>query len=315
MTAPTRQGRGTVRPVARSKMRVGQPRAITGIAVGVDGYAAGRDAAALGAAIADITGGGLVLVGVHPDPLVFPLAGLDWNALRRDERRVLDGVRATLAPEARIVSEADLSVPRALQRVASREHCDLLVIGSSRRAEPGHVRLGKHARELLYQSECAVAIAPRGLHDQPTIRLRRIGVGYDGDAEAQAALRIAASIAQGATAELLVRGVVDDRPPSLLRSPVIGRLAREWQQAIAEQERRLQQRIQAQVDELDASASVELSRGRPGDALLDLSQEVDLIVIGSRRWGPAQRVLLGSTGETLLHDAACSVLAVPRPPS
>jgi nucleotide-binding universal stress UspA family protein len=53
--------------------------------------------------------------------------------------------------------------------------------------------------------------------------------------------------------------------------------------------------------------------GRPADALLDLSGEVDMIVIGSRRWGPVKRVLLGSTGEALMHDAACAVVAVPRP--
>jgi nucleotide-binding universal stress UspA family protein len=54
-------------------------------------------------------------------------------------------------------------------------------------------------------------------------------------------------------------------------------------------------------------------RGRPADALLALAAEVDLLVIGSRRWGSGQRVLLGSTGEALMHDAPCAVLAVPRP--
>jgi nucleotide-binding universal stress UspA family protein len=35
-------------------------------------------------------------------------------------------------------------------------------------------------------------------------------------------------------------------------------------------------------------------------------------VVGSRRWGPVARLLLGSTGEALLHDARCSALIVPR---
>jgi nucleotide-binding universal stress UspA family protein len=38
-------------------------------------------------------------------------------------------------------------------------------------------------------------------------------------------------------------------------------------------------------------------------------------VIGSREWGPTARLLLGSTGEALMHDSACAVLAVPRPSS
>ena len=49
------------------------------------------------------------------------------------------------------------------------------------------------------------------------------------------------------------------------------------------------------------------------DALLALSRKVDLLVIGSRRWGPMARVLLGGTGETLLHEAHCPMLVVPRP--
>lgn len=63
-----------------------------------------------------------------------------------------------------------------------------------------------------------------------------------------------------------------------------------------------------------AKLEVGVVLGRPADALLALSERVDLLVIGSRRWGPTARLLLGSTGEALMHDAACPVLAVPRPP-
>jgi nucleotide-binding universal stress UspA family protein len=48
--------------------------------------------------------------------------------------------------------------------------------------------------------------------------------------------------------------------------------------------------------------------------LLDeLSDEVDLLVIGSRRWGPLTRVLLSGTGEALMHGARSSIMVVPRP--
>jgi nucleotide-binding universal stress UspA family protein len=49
------------------------------------------------------------------------------------------------------------------------------------------------------------------------------------------------------------------------------------------------------------------------ELLHELCDQVDLLVIGSRRWGSAARVLLGSVGESLLQAAGCSVLAVPRP--
>jgi nucleotide-binding universal stress UspA family protein len=60
---------------------------------------------------------------------------------------------------------------------------------------------------------------------------------------------------------------------------------------------------------------VDLRRGHPTTLLDELSDDVDLIVIGSRRWGPLTRVLLGGTGESLMHGSRCSVMVVPRPRS
>jgi nucleotide-binding universal stress UspA family protein len=82
-----------------------------------------------------------------------------------------------------------------------------------------------------------------------------------------------------------------------------------------EEQQRLERHVVDATKALDAKVGAEVLRGRPADALLALSGDVDLLVIGSRRWGPATRVLLGSTGEALLHGAACPVLAVPRPAS
>jgi nucleotide-binding universal stress UspA family protein len=150
------------------------------------------------------------------------------------------------------------------------------------------------------------------MHSEPDIELKRIGVGYDGGPESDAALELAGSMAR-AGAELRVRAVVDDRVPVLLRSALRGLVATEWTNIIAEEQQRLHDQAVAAAAATGATANVEVLRGRPADALLALSGEVDLLVVGSRRWGPAARVLLGSTGEALLQDAACPVLAVPRP--
>ena len=286
---------------------------ITRIAVGVDGYSEGRDAVALAAAISALTGAELMLVTVHVDPLVPMPAGLSWSSLHGEAEKMLREVRASLAPNARIRAETDLSVPRALHRVVGQHHRNLLVVGSSRDAAEGRVRIGKRTRQLLCHFECALAIAPRGLHSRPDVPLRTIGVGYDGSPEAGAALALAATLAAGARAELRVHGVVDDRVPVLLRSALGGLIATEWHDVMGEEEQRLRDMALAETGPIDAPVTVEVSRGRPADALLALAESVDLLVVGSRRWGPTARVLMGSTGEALLHDAACPVLAVPRP--
>lgn len=75
----------------------------------------------------------------------------------------------------------------------------------------------------------------------------------------------------------------------------------------------LRGRAQRATDERSAAADVDVVRGIPVDALIEVSGVVDLLVIGSRRWGTAARVLLGSTGEALMHSARYPILVVPRP--
>ncbi len=286
---------------------------VTRIAVGVDGHAEGRDAAALGRAIADAVGAELMLVAVHPDPMLPLPSEMGWKSLRREAEKLLRTVRDAHAPQARIVAETDFSIPRALHRVVRAHDRDLLVVGSSRDAADGHVRIGKRTRQLLCHFECALAIAPRGLAQAGPVQLRSVGVGYDGGAESEAALALAATLAGAARAELQVQGVVDDRIPMLLRSPLEGLVAAEWSGVITEEKRVLREQALAALARLGIDVPVEVTSGRPADTLLALSEKVDLLVIGSRRWGPVSRVLLGSTGEAVLHDAACSVLTVPRP--
>jgi nucleotide-binding universal stress UspA family protein len=310
------QDRGP-RPRTRAAGKDSRRQTIARIAVGVDGYPEGRDAAALAAAIAGVTAADVLLVAVHPDPLVVLPRGMDWTSLRKDAEKTLKEVRDSDASGARIVAETDLSVPRALHRVLRREHRDLLVVGSSRHAPEGRVRIGKRTRQLLCHFECALAIAPRGIHARPPVALGRIGVGYDGSPESEAALALAASIATNARAELHVRSVVDDRIPPIGFSALArgGAAMPIWEEAVVAEIGSLGELQESAMKVLDTDARCEVVRGRPADALLALAGEVDLLVIGSRRWGPVERVLLGSTGEALLHDAPCAVLTVPRPPS
>ena len=205
-------------------------------------------------------------------------------------------------------------MPRALERVVAREHRNLLVMGSSRRGPVERVRIGKRTRQLLCHFRCALAVAPRGLSATAGRRSSHVGVGYDGSEESQAALALAGSIAVAAAAKLSVRGVVDDRLPGG-GWPSFDReqLSSIWSELSQPMVDSLRAQAQAAAEATGADFAVDVSRGRPADALMELGEQVDLLVIGSRRWGAATRVMMGSTGEGLLHDAGCPVLVVPRP--
>jgi nucleotide-binding universal stress UspA family protein len=282
------------------------------IAVGCDGSLEGRDAVALGAAIASVTGARLSLVGVF-SPSFLPIAGVsDRKTLRADATRSLRRERDLLAPDAFIQTIADPSVARALRRYAERRHADLVIVGSSRRAPAGHAAIGRHGRQLLYDAPFALGLAARDLH-RHEVRLRTIGVGYDGGLEAEAALSTAAELAGAAGARLEVRRVVEDRVPVLSADAWI-RLGdwdheRMWESA----RRQAFAEARAAADDLGVAADVSATVGDPGYELRALSESLDLVVVGSRRWGPVARLVTGGVGETLVRDASCSTLIVPRP--
>ena len=64
-----------------------------------------------------------------------------------------------------------------------------------------------------------------------------------------------------------------------------------------------------------ATVAVDAKQGSPPEELFAPSGDGDLVVIGSRRRGAGARVLLGRTGEKPTHNACCSLMVVPRPPS
>jgi nucleotide-binding universal stress UspA family protein len=283
------------------------------IAAGIDGFPEGRDAAALGAAIALVVGAELLLVAVHPDPLVVLPREVSWAGVRKQAEQLLRRTRDEVDRDARIKVVTDWSVPRALGRVVEREHRDLLVVGSSRKGPAGRVRMATSTRQLLSGYRCALAVAPRGFGDVPSRRFARVGVGYDGGPESRAALSVAASIAVAAGARLVVRGVVDDRLPMLGWSEhAVDRTQSIWDELLKPMVESLRDDARNAVAATGSKAEVDVLRWSPPDALRELSEQVDLLVIGSRRWGAAARVLLGGTGERIMHDAGCPILVTPR---
>ena len=265
------------------------------IGVGVDGAPAGRDAVVLAAMLARATQAELMLIAIFEQPLlegVVP-AELGWTSVKEEARAMLARTRDSLAPQARIAVQSNALAWRGLLRVTRLEHRDLLVLGSTRRANDGQVRLGNVADELLSHLECPLAIAPRGMQEEAGARLERIGVGFDETPESEAALSLAGAIALAADADLHVRGLVDDR--------VAGQLVS------------LSERARAAALDTGARTHVDVVPGAPADGLRELCDHVDLLVIGSGHAGASGRVQLGSAGRRLLGDAPAPILIAPRP--
>jgi nucleotide-binding universal stress UspA family protein len=283
---------------------------LTHIAAGADGSDEGKDAVAVAAGLASLAGAGLSLVNVFPTTL-FPTAGTDDRAtLRKQADESLRRDRDELAPDAIIHSVADLSVSRALMHFAQETHVEMIVIGSSPDAPPGRARIGRRGRQLLHDMPFALVLAPRGSRTRK-FAVGRVGVGDDGGPEATVARDVAIRLCRAASATLVIKSVIDNSFPILAGAApeALPEYEAGWEYERSQAESKLEQ----QAAQLDVPTEISSVLGDPGRELRSLSDDVDLIVVGSRRWGPIARIVTGGVGETLVADAGCPVMIVPRP--
>jgi nucleotide-binding universal stress UspA family protein len=204
-----------------------------------------------------------------------------------------------------------MSPAHALRHVARYEGADLLVIGSRHRRRLQHIVDSDHAMQVLHGARCAVAVAPDPLAPRP--ELHRIGVGIDATAESAIALDTACELARLTGARLHLIAVADDRSPAWT-GDVLAAAYGESVQAIAENRiataRELLAERLAQCDGIAVAGDAVL--GNPAGELILASEDLDLLVLGSRRWGPVKRLALGSTSERVIRHTACPVLVPPR---
>ena len=278
--------------------------------VGVDGREGGRDALALAWTLA--RGGGAELVAVHAYPYdARPLHAsvVDLRASLRDEAKaLLDRELAETAVSARKLVVGDTSPARALHAAAEQEGAGLVVVGSTHHGAVGRVLVGDVATGTLHHAPCPVAVAPRA-YAGSSGQLGTIGVGFDGGEESREAVRVAVELARKFAARLEILSVILAPIPSAFPTAY----DREWAEEAERHRREAAEVVRRLVDEAGVLASGGTIVGRPREELLALSRRVDLLVVGSRGWGPVRRLLLGSTSNRLMRESACPVLVVPRP--
>jgi nucleotide-binding universal stress UspA family protein len=286
------------------------------IVIGFDGSDSGEDALALGVLLCRATGAAPIVATVYPEayPIGPGRVDAEWVAFMREQseellrcaRRVLgDGVDA----DYRTVSAASES--RGLHELAEQERAEAVVVGSTHRGPLGRTATGSTGDRLLQGSGCPVAVAPRGLREQPPPALRTIAVAFIDTPEAHQALDYAATLAQRSGARLRLLSVVP--PRAEVFAPLTGRDAEEAFVARAREvfRRGLDEALAGLGGRVEATA--ELLEGDVVDALATVDRrDADLLVCGSRGYGPLRRVLLGGVSSRLLRRAACPLLVVPR---
>jgi nucleotide-binding universal stress UspA family protein len=269
------------------------------IVVAIKGEDAGRDALALTRELApphgEVT---LVHVLVVPDKPAPDSAGSRLAAKHTHVLETLTVLATEFAPGARVSCVEAASVRRGLHGSARDARADLLVIGATREDELARELVGDDARRVLTDAPCAVAVAPVSYAARATT-MRRIGVAYNGSPESTEALGVARSLAHERRAHLSAFEAV--RAPLYVHDP--------WN-ADAEIEDRVEE-ARRQVVAL-GGLQAQAGCGDRVDELAHYGESVDLLVVGSHRYGPLDRLTERTTSQRLADTATTPIVVLPR---
>ena len=272
------------------------------VVVGIDRHARGRDAIALAKELLQ-AGGQVTLAHIYSgDEHIWLVSPSEHDAAKRER---ITELLETASKEAGVqqagVRWREASSPgRGLHELCELVEADLLVVGSSRRGLLDRVLLGDDTHAALNGAPCAIAVAPTGYAGQPRT-IREIGVAYDGSPDSEHALAVARTLAAEHEAKLSALEVV-----SLPAYALVGGGA-----PVADAINRLVDDAHARIAGLGC-VEPHAIYGIPIEELSLYSGSLDLLVVGSRGYGPIGRLMHGSTSQRLARTARCPLLVLTR---
>jgi nucleotide-binding universal stress UspA family protein len=283
------------------------------VIVGVDGSARSIDGLVLADVFAAALRTRLVIAYVHSLGKLSSVFSEDEHELivRGVAESTFEQIRDYLpsVPERRLQLVSEKSPAAGLHALAEREQAALMVVGSSHRSNIGRILVGGTAERLLTGASVPVAVAPAG-YSTISRSIQLVGCAFDGSPESHRALAWAAELARTASARLCIIAVHEHTSPATLA--LNGGLATASLNDI------MRRQMEAQLGEAVAAldpgidASQTLLDGDARDLLSEASGDLDLLVLGSRGYGPMRAVLLGSVSAGLVRSAQSSLVVVPR---
>ena len=211
----------------------------------------------------------------------------------------------------RTLAVADRHPAHALAQVAAEVGAATIVVGSSHTGRLRRIVPGSTGEHLLEAAPCAVAVAPRGHRRRAERSIDVVACAYDGTPEARRVLTVAEEIALRHEAALRIVQVVEPSPELLDAALAADPYAAAAARRIHERPLNDLRRIVAELGPgLDADGVV--VPGDPAEELVRASSSADLLVAGSRGYGPLHAVLAGAVSGRLIREAACPVIVVPR---
>jgi nucleotide-binding universal stress UspA family protein len=287
------------------------------VLVGYDPIACDHAPVEFGVAAARFTGAPLTIVSVHGVRADRLAARQMTEELLADAGETLAELEGELHAQGVAAEYRDVegtSAPRALHELAEAQDAGLLVIGSTKQGAVGRLLPGSTAQRLMHGAPCPVAVVPHGW--KAGGGLKTIGVAYVDTDEGREALRGAHALAGRAGALLRVLTVARVRFAAHAETEprMAGRRGKDFDEVEGEHRVLAETAARDAVAQLDGEVEVEVDAFAedPAPTLIAASERLDLLVCGSRGYGPIRAVLLGGVSRRVAAEAHCPVIVLPR---
>ena len=285
------------------------------ILIGVDDSERSEDAIAFGRRLADVAGAHVVVANAYPyQALPSRASNAGYREALRDDalettRRMRDALERLNDDETLIRVIADPSPAKALHHLAHAEQAALVIVGSSLTGRAGRVLPGSTGERMLHGAPCSLAVVPKDYRKHADQPIRRIGVAYNDTDEARAALASAVSLARVLDAELEIIGIVSAEyftTPALMGSAGSS-LRSDIERSISEGLEQVAAEVPA-----DVKAHTTQATGDAEELLTAQTEDLDILVMGSRGYGPLHAVIAGGLSGRLMRTSHCPVIVIPR---
>jgi nucleotide-binding universal stress UspA family protein len=284
------------------------------VVIGYDGSEASEDAVAFGLTWCRSTGDVPIIATVYPEEHPLGAGRVDVELasyVRRQAESIQDKARATVGDAALYRNLASTSAAHGLADLAEDVEAVVVIVGTSQGTALSRALLGSSTERLLHGATAPVTIVPPGWRKSAPDRISSIGVAYLDTRDGREALRMAVRAALRIPARLTLYSVFGQS--SERYSYLVGRTE---EQAFLDKARDF---FGKGLDFAAAGVPTELEprtvllQGGVVESLAALGpDDVDVLVCGSRGYGPARRVLLGGVSSRLIRRAQLPVTVVPR---
>jgi nucleotide-binding universal stress UspA family protein len=284
------------------------------VVIGYDGSEASEDAVAFGLTWSRSTGDIPIIATVYPEEHAPWVGRVDaeWASYVWEQAQMnQDNARATVGDAALYRNVASTSAAHGLADLAEDVEASMVVVGTTEATGLLRALVGSSTERLLHGATAPVTVVPPRWRQSAPDWISRIGVAYIDTRDAREALRMAVRVAMRIRARLTLYTVLGQSSEGY--SYLVGRMDEHafWDM--------VRDSFRTALDFAAAGVPPELEprtvllKGAVVESLAALDpNDVDVLVSGSRGYGPVRRVLLGGVSSPLIRRARLPVTVVPR---